>query len=583
MSPDPDKTAEKTRNDSTADNAGDVCVIAKDEELKQLLAVMKIANAVASQVDLDDILVTITTEMSKIIDFDIGSVAIYSKNENCLYIRHEYRVHSGKSGVGTYVPFDESNLIGWVAINRKPVLRGNIPADDRFNEIMKEDDLKSDIVVPLIAENKLVGTINYGSFKRDNFSGFDLEIINNFRHFTSIAIEKATLMQELKGLGDKYRMLMDTGEDLIMLIDISGVIVECNNAATTIFGYSKDEVTGRMPSDFAVPSRREAVRVNYGRVLRGEITKAIEVPYLKKNGETVYLDINFNIIKIKDHPYVFVVGHNVTDRKALQERITIQNRELKASNRKLLELDCLKSEFLGRVSHELRTPLSVIMAYSDTLLNDSEESINNDTRTEFLRVIETQSNNLLRLINDLLDLSKVEVSETMLDVTESSINQIITASITVVEEYAAHKDVEIVTCADDSVPIMRFDPLRIKQVCVNLVNNAIKFTPRRKKVVVSTFLGKQDAIVSVSDEGPGIDMKEIADIFDNFTQVDGGVARTANGMGIGLRLVKHYIDLHKGSIWVESEKGNGATFFFSLPLTDNFSMNNCGQPANPTQ
>ena len=537
----------------------------ENEENRQLSAVIKIVKAIGAKTNLDDILSTITVQMARILDFDLGCVAIYEKDKNCLFLKHIYRKNGDKTGEGRYVALDESNLVGWVAINKKAVLRNNIPEDRRFNEIMKEDGLKSDIVVPLVIKNTFIGTVNFGSFKQDNYSSFDVEILNKFSDLASIAIEKSALLQDLEGLGEKYRILMNTVDDLIVLLDVSGSIVECNNAVKS-FGYKKGEVKGKSPSDFAIPANRETVKRNFGKVLRGEITRAVEIPCLRKDGEIVYLDINFDIIRIKDHPYILAVGHDVTDRKILEERITIQNRELVASNKKLLELDQLKSEFLGRISHELRTPLSVIMAYTDTLLNDNEESIEYETRKEFMQVIEVQSKDLLNLINDLLDLSKVEVSETMLNVTECSINEIAVAAVTIAKPFADQEGVEIMVSLDDSIPIMRFDPLRLKQVLVNLINNAVKFTPEGKSVTVSTVKGDNDAVVSVTDSGSGIDMKDAAGIFDDFTQVDGGRTRPSNGMGIGLRLVKHYIDLHRGKVWVESEKGNGAVFCFSLPL-----------------
>jgi len=291
-----------------------------------------------------------------------------------------------------------------------------------------------------------------------------------------------------------------------------------------------------------------------------------ESSYVSKSEKSIYLDINASSINIKNHPYILGVGHDVTDRKRLEEKITIQNRELKENNRKLKEVDQLKSEFLGRISHELRTPLSVIMAYAGSLIDDREDMIDKETKDEFLNVIANQSDKLLSLINDLLDLSKVEISETMLDVTESSINEMIKASVAIVRPYSLQQNVEIKVALCDSIPVTRFDPLRIRQICVNLLSNAIKFTPRGEVVEISTNLCKETITVSVKDSGPGIESGEVKNIFNHFTQVDGGPARSKNGLGIGLKLVKHYVELHHGRIWVESEKGEGSTFNFSLPL-----------------
>jgi len=536
-------------------------------EKRQLSAVFEIANMINSQIDLDQILSSISSAFSRILDFDLGCVAIHDKSEGCLYIRHVYRRNGDNTAEGRYVPLEESNLVGWVAINRKPILRRNIRSDERFREIMSEDSLGSDIVVPLFAKGVFIGTLNFGSYETDHYTEYDLRLVNDFSKLISIAIEKAKLLEELNELGQKFRNLMRSANDLIMMLDMSGDIVECNDAVVRILGYGKDEVMGRSLSDLAPPRDREIVKMNFGRIVRGEITREIEVPYVTREGGVVYLDLNLNIVRIREHPYIIVVGHDVTERKMLEEKITIQNRELQENNRKLLEVDRLKSEFLGRISHELRTPLSVIMAYAGTLLEDSDSSIDLETRRDFLEVIEDQSNKLLVLINDLLDLSKVEVSDTMLNLTEGNINDMIKGSMAIVTRLSQRHGVEIISSLDRSMPLTRFDPLRVRQICINLLNNAIKFTPRGEKVLISSTHTSGEVIVSVSDMGQGIDRDKLPMIFENFTQVDGGATRTNNGMGIGLRLVKHYVDLHRGRIWVESEKGKGSTFHFAIPLS----------------
>ncbi len=535
------------------------------EAKRQLAAVMEIANAINSKLDLDDILSTISKELSKVIDYDIGCVAIYEKDDNCLYIRHVIRRNGDRSTEGRYVPLDESNLVGWVAIHKKPILRRNITADTRFNEIMKEDHLGSDIVAPLIAKDTLIGTVNVGSHEPEHFTEFDLELVTKFNQFTAIAIEKSQLLQNLNELGEKYRMLMNNATDVIMLLNFSGEVIECNRSTYRLFGYSAEEILGKEFFLFATPNRRsEAKQVLY-RILQGERGKVVELPFLRKNGDIVQMETDATVMKVKGNPYILVIGHDVTDRNRLQEKITIQNRELRGNNQKLLELDQLKSEFLGRISHELRTPLSVIMAYTSTLLEDRDGTIDSEMRCEFLQIIEEQSNKLLQLINNLLDLSKVEISETMLNFTEGSINEMIRLAIKIVETFARQNSIEIITSLDPLIPIISFDPLRIRQVCVNLLNNAVKFSRYGGSVLVSSSQIESEVIVSISDTGPGIDQKDVPSIFEFFTQIDGGPDRNSDGMGIGLRLVKHYINLHRGRIWVESNTEEGSIFHFTLP------------------
>ncbi len=540
----------------------------KDELIRELSAVMEMAKALNSRLDLDHILSKMSSELARIIDYDIGCLAIYEKDDNCLYIRHIHRNDGDSSFEGRFVPLEESNVVGWVAIHRKPVLRRDISADSRFTEIMKEDNLGSDIVVPLIAKDSLIGTLNLGSYKTNRFSEFDLELVTKFSQLTSIAIENSQMIESHRELGEKYRTLMSHANDVIMLINYSGEIVECNDVVYRQFGYSPEEFIGKSYWLFTTPDRRELSRTNLARILKGESATLTEVPYLKKNGEIVFMDVSATLVKIKGHPYVLGVGHDVTERKMLEERITVQNRELTDVNRKLMQLDQLKSEFLGRISHELRTPLSIIMAYSDTLIEDDGFEIEKTTRREFLEIIDGQSKKLLAAINDLLDLSKVEVSDTMLNVTEASINEMIRLSMKMAEPAARKSGITIVSELNESIPIAAFDPQRIRQVCVNLLGNAVKFSPPGGTVTIYSECGEDEIIVSVRDEGSGMEPGETREIFGNFTQVDGGTDRSQNGLGIGLRLVNHYVSLHRGRIWVESEKGKGSLFRFALPMSN---------------
>ncbi len=543
----------------------------ENNELKrQLAAVMEIANVITSGMELDVILSSISRELRTIMDYDIGCVAIYQKEENCLFIRHIYRRNGDTTGEGRYVPLDESNLVGWVAINKKPIIRGNIPRDKRFDEIMKEDNLKSDMVVPLILKDSLIGTVNVGSYSPHHFDEFDLELVSKFSRLTSMAIENSQLLDGLENLGEKYKKLMDNASDIIALFNSSAQFVECNNALYRQFGYTQEEVIGKELFNFTQPVRREEAKKRFYSILRGEINHVIEIPYLKKNGDVVYLEVDASVIRIKGHPYILIIAHNITDRKVLEEKITIQNRELKSINKKLMELDQLKSEFLGRISHELRTPLSIIMAYTDALTGNKGGEVNEQERSEFLDVIDKQSKKLLQLINNLLDLSKVEISETMLDLAEGDINEVVMIAGKVVEPFAEQNNVEIEYIYDRELPILKFDQVRIKQVIINLLNNAVKFSGPNGYVRVFSARRDNDVVLGVEDSGPGITRDEIPGIFDNFTQVEGGNDRPFDGMGVGLRLVKHYIRLHGGRVWVEDKNGDGAVFMISLPLEPAF-------------
>ncbi|MCD6379068.1 PAS domain S-box protein [bacterium] len=547
-------------------NYGTLNFAGSDKKEDQLSAVMEIANLINSRLDLEHVLSRIAKEMARVIDYDIGCVAVYEKDDNCLYLRHIFRKNGDHSYEGTYVPIDESNVIGWVAINKKPAYRNDILNDNRFKEVMKKDNLRSDVVVPLMSKDSFIGTLNIGSYEPDHFSEFDLELVTNLSKLTSIAVKNSTLFEEVRVLGIKYKNLMHNAKDVITLMDFSGKIVECSDSMERISGYTRDEILGNKFFKLTSPERREESEKRFSMVIKGELDHLSEVPYVKKNGDLVYMDIDMSVIRIKDKPYVLSINHDITEKKILEEKIRFQNKELKGKNKKLMDLDRLKSEFLGRVSHELRTPLSVIMAYVDSLQDeDSANPIDKDTRDEFLSVISNQSGKLLGIINDLLDLSRVEISNSMLDMSQGSINEIVRLSVKSVEREARDKDINISYDLDESLPIINFDTLRIQQVCINLLSNAVKFTGKGDKIFVQTGHKEKEIIISISDAAPYIKSENIDEIFKDFTQIDGGSSRLWDGMGVGLRLVKHYVNLHGGRVWVNRRESQGNTFSFSIP------------------
>ncbi|MFO7916064.1 MAG: ATP-binding protein [Candidatus Krumholzibacteriales bacterium] len=550
---------------------------------RQLTAFMDIAGMINEHLELEDILSRISRKLSGIIDCDLICIAVYEEEDNCLYIRHISRREGGHNpGEELYVPLDESNLVGWVALNKKPILRNRIRHDDNFREIMMDDNLGSDIVVPLVARNSLIGTLNIGSRQEDYYSKEDFELVQSFSELTSIAVANSLMFEEIQSLGEKYQSLMKYARDIIFITDLSADIVECSDSMSSFFKYDRDELIGSSIYDLVPPDNRDAAKEDIAGVLKREKTSLNDYSFRKKDGELIFINIKPAVIRIKDRPYIFYIGHDVTERKLLEKKIREQNRELKDTNRKLTQLDQLKREFLGRVSHELRTPLSVVMAYVNTIQHDiSDGSMDKSILMEFLDIISFQSGKLLDAINDLLDLSRIEVSGTMLNVTPASINEIVSISGKMIEPEAVKKKIRILYDLDLALPIIEFDPLLVRKVCEGLLSNAVKFADQGGEVSVRTSGNGKEVVVSVSDNGPGVSEDQVEEIFKDFTQADGGVDRIWEGMGVGLRLVEHYVEMHKGRVWVDSRRAKGVTFHFSIPYgSGSVPEKKTGQPAS---
>ena len=260
-------------------------------------------------------------------------------------------------------------------------------------------------------------------------------------------------------------------------------------------------------------------------------------------------------------------GHvDVTSRDelgALGANVNQMNDELKRLYRELETASRHKSEFLASMSHELRTPLNAIIGFSQMLRERMVGEVN-QKQEEYLDDIISSGNHLLSLINDMLDLSKIEAGQFTLEVAPFSLREALERGVSMVNEHATRIGVGLTLEADARAEVIEADERRIRQVVFNLLSNAVKFTPEGGNVIVSSARVNGEVQVSVSDTGPGIAADDQERIFEDFQQTDLG-ARQLEGTGLGLALSKRLIELHGGRIWVESELGKGSMFTFALP------------------
>jgi signal transduction histidine kinase len=248
---------------------------------------------------------------------------------------------------------------------------------------------------------------------------------------------------------------------------------------------------------------------------------------------------------------------------ALAGNVNRTNDELRRVYSELEEASRHKSEFLASMSHELRTPLNAIIGFSEVLREAMFGPVN-EKQAEYLDDIVSSGNHLLSLINDVLDLSKVEAGQVELEVGPFSLRQALERGVVMVREQATEEQVQVELSAGPEVDVVEGDERRIKQVIFNLLSNAVKFTPAGGEVDVSAIRVNGEVRVSVADTGPGIAPGDHERIFEEFQQTDAGLERL-EGTGLGLALSKRLVELHGGRIWLESELGKGSTFVFTLP------------------
>ncbi len=251
--------------------------------------------------------------------------------------------------------------------------------------------------------------------------------------------------------------------------------------------------------------------------------------------------------------------------KTLSQQLAARQKEIERKNRELEQANRAKSEFLTNMSHELRTPLNSIIGFSELLEKQLFGELN-ERQQEYVKDIRESGEHLLALINDILDLSKIEAGSMELDLNEFYLPELLQGSLRMFSEKAMKKNVRLEMDVDDSTGMIVADARKIKQVIYNLLSNALKFTPEGGEVCLSASIEGSNVIVNVIDTGIGIAQADMHKLFKEFSQVDGSLSRRHEGTGLGLALSKKLVEMHGGTINVESQPGKGSRFYFSIPV-----------------
>jgi PAS domain S-box-containing protein len=378
--------------------------------------------------------------------------------------------------------------------------------------------------------------------------------------------EELRLNRRLLDSEEYNRVLIDSAMDGLVTADLRGIITDVNREMERLTGVPRDRLIGHPISEFVVPvgSGERAIQEVLG---QGHLT-GFELSIRRSDGAV--RDYAFNASTLADNQNrvrgLIATLRDVTDQKHLREQLEAQNRELQLQNDRVIEANRLKDEFLASMSHELRTPLNSIIGFSDFLLTSEEGTLASDQR-EYLTHILNSGNHLLSLINDVLDLAKVESGKLQLSPTLTNLQAAAEEVCASLRPQLTERHLELVSEVDPSVRQIVLDPLRFKQILYNLLSNAVKFTPMGGRVEVSIApSGGSRFALRVTDNGIGIPPNEVGRIFRQFEQLDSGPARRYSGTGLGLPLTQKLVDLMGGSISVKSEVGVGSTFTVRLPL-----------------
>jgi PAS domain S-box-containing protein len=380
-------------------------------------------------------------------------------------------------------------------------------------------------------------------------------------------------------LEKRFRELLEAAPDAIMQVDAEGRIILLNRVTEDMFGYTRDELLGQ-PVEVLIPQELRTLHAGHRTHYRQHpmtrtMGSSLALEGIRKDGSRFPVEISLSPSASEEGFRVTAIIRDISERRMAEERLrrvqeesnqrlAESNTRLELTNRELERANRLKSEFLASMSHELRTPLHTIIGFSELLAEELEGPLN-EKQQRFIQHIHTDSLHLLELINDVLDISKIEADRLELRPEVFDFTALVAESLASVRSLAEAKS-HILETALDVHTAVEADRLRIKQVLVNLLSNAVKFTPEGGRIRVEAHVQGLFIMVSVSDTGVGIPAEEHDSIFDKFHQVGATTKGVREGTGLGLAITRRLVEQHGGSIHVRSQPQQGSTFLFTLPL-----------------
>ncbi len=592
---------------------------ALERRASQLTLLNYIGEQIAAIIELKNVLDNATRLIQK--HFGFYHVAIFTPN----FERGELQMRSASGAFSDLFPEDHhlkfgQGVVGWTAMNKTTLLANDVRIEPRYTNFYPDKiQTRAELAVPILVGEKMAGVLDLQSPLINAFDDNDVRVMETIADQIAIAMENARLYEEVRRqLKDReYREnMLRVQRDLLMKLSSAKSLDETLQLA--VENLSAELRASRVAIsliDWEYQSIKPVVSLGYplnrpmlptslersiaGRVARnaqpilipnvnadqnalefspGTVTllcvplisngKVIGVISLESGLANAFSHEDLRLVTILANSLVMLIERARLFEEVERARTELEKRAtaLEEANASLRELDRLKSHFLANMSHELRTPLNSIIGFSEVLA-DELAGVLNDEQKEFTLDILDSGKHLLKLINDLLDFSKIEAGHLALETSTFEVRALFEELRITISPLVQKKSQVLVFRQDGPLPPLSADHLRIKQVFLNLLGNANKFTPNQGMITVSCRRVEPDGLLfSIRDTGIGICPDDHQLIFEEFRQVDGSLTREVSGSGLGLAISKRIVEMHHGKIWVESELGHGATFFVSLPI-----------------
>ena len=570
---------------------------AANEEVQQradeLTALYEVSRDLAAALNLEVLLPVIAQRLTDTLGADRCTVFLFDERAGLLRARAAHGYMAERLADFSYQPGEE--IAGQAYATEKTQY---VPDLDLVPDLPRRDEIRAVLAIPLASPTAgPLGVLSVTSLQPEAFTPDQQQLLETLAGQIARAIENARLYQETERHAADLAALYEVGKEITSTLELDTMLQTIADDAARMVGADKSLI---LLIDAEEEKLTRAMGHGYSRAqLDGhtfeEFQDGISGWVLQKKVPTLSADIQtdernrgkaltsarrsrdrsaaiaplaigdkmmgtLTVVNSRQEAVFTPADLSLVTMLAGQASIAIQNARLYEATQ---EADRLKSQFLANMSHELRTPLNSIIGYTKLMLDGLEGPINEEQR-EDLRIVYTNSKHLLQLINDLLDLSRIEAGKIVLSYQTFTISELLAEVIPGIEQLVREKGIALVTSVDPSIDYLYADKGKTRQVLINILGNAVKFT-NEGSIELNVAETDTDFVFSATDTGIGIKKEHLEVIFDRFEQVGPAQIAGYEGTGLGLTISKQFVEMQGGRIWAESEPGKGSTFSFTLP------------------
>ncbi len=538
------------------------------QERDRVKYLLRVTSELAASLDQDRVLVRALELVNEIVQATHGSILLVDSLTGELIYPSAFETHKlpplPRVDLGIK---PEEGLAGWIIRYRSSLIIEDTLNDERWIAQQENSELRSVMAVPLIANDEVIGVLTLFHHEPGAFTDEQLELVEAAASQVANAISNSQLYvlirDQAERLGSmlrdehvqaaKNQSILESIADGVLVTDADGQVILANYSASSILEIPRDQLNGKPINELL--GLYAATGDNWMRTVKewARATKQEGQPQFKAER----LTIEDKFVSVLLSP-VFAGGQffgTVSIFRDVTQEVAV---------------DRMKSEFVSTVSHELRTPMTSIKGYAELMVLGAAGSMN-DAQKQYIEVILANADRMSELINDLLDISRIESGKTTLELQPVNLSQIISQVINEhLQGLIQHEDKPIVVTTEISatLPMVNADPDRVTQILTNLLDNAFHYTPADGKITVATRTDSSYVAISVSDTGIGISKENLEKIFDRFFRVEDSEIQEVPGTGLGLAIVRSLVEMHGGQIDVDSVLGEGSTFTFTLPLVE---------------